>query len=101
MSGLVQIRTPQTRLALGSSTGDRRGHGEGGQSDCHESSPAAAPPASAAYDGVAPAAPDAGVFTALVALDLTIRVVAGRVDSWASWPVAALVLAGVAALCWP
>ena len=38
-----------------------------------------------------------GVFTALVALDLTIRVLAGRVDTWLSWPVAALVLAGVAA----
>ena len=39
-----------------------------------------------------------GLFTGLVTLDLTIRVIAGRVDSWASWPVAALVLAGIAAL---
>ena len=39
-----------------------------------------------------------GVFTGLIALDLTIRVIVGTIDTWASWPVAALVLAGVAAL---
>ena len=39
-----------------------------------------------------------GVFTGLIALDLTIRVIAGTVDTWEAWPVAALVLAGVAFL---
>ena len=38
------------------------------------------------------------VFTALVALDLTVRVLAGRVDSLWSWPVAALGMAGFASV---
>ena len=37
-----------------------------------------------------------GVFTGLIALDFTIRVVAGTVDTWASSAVAALVMAGIA-----
>ncbi|QBR91617.1 sensor histidine kinase [Nocardioides euryhalodurans] len=33
------------------------------------------------------------VFTALIAFDLAVRVLAGRIDSFASWPVAALLVA--------